>query len=95
MSSSPINEVSVQINPDPPMAALGEASEVSSWTTTSIEHGRGGLKKRLEGCEGTSDRRRTEGGKGIRVVGIGDDAVGDDIAGDLGLNPTWVHSSEI
>jgi len=95
MSSSPFNEVSVQINPNSPVAALGEASEISSCATTSIEHGRGGLKKRLEGCEGTGDRRRAEGGKSIRVVGISGDAVGDDIGGDLGLNPTWVHSSEI
>jgi len=77
------------------VAALGEASEVSSCSTTSIEHRRGGLKKRLKGCERTSDRRRTEGGKGIRVLGISGHAVGDDIAGKLGLNPTCVHSSEI
>jgi hypothetical protein len=49
MSSSPINEVSVQINPDPLVATLGEASEVSSRATTSIEHRRRGLKKCLEG----------------------------------------------
>ncbi len=95
MSSSSIDEVSVQINSYSPVAALGEASEVSSCATTSIEHGRGGLKKRLEGNERTNDGRLTEGRKGIRVVGISGDAVGDDIARDLALSATWVHSSEI
>ena len=95
MSSSPINEVAVQINSDPPVAALSEASKVSSWATTSIEHRRAGLEKRLEGCERTSDRRRAEGGKGIRVVRVGGDAVSDDIARRLALILTWVHFSEI
>jgi len=94
MNSSPIDEVSIQVNPDPPVALSGEASQISSRATTRIEHPGGGHEDRCEGGEGTGDRRRTECGKGIWVVGVRGDAVGDDIAGDLALNLTSVHSLE-
>jgi hypothetical protein len=58
MNSSPINEVPVRINPKAPVAMVGEASQVSSWATARIEHRRAGPKKRLKGCEGTSDSGR-------------------------------------
>jgi len=52
MNSSPIDEVSIQVNSDRPVAPSGEASQVSSWTTTRIEHSRRGLEERCEGGEG-------------------------------------------
>ena len=92
MNSSPIDEVSIQVNPDPHLALSGEASQVSSRATARIG---GGREERCEGGEGTDDRRGTEGGKGIWVVGVRGDAVRDDIAGDLALTPIRVHPMEI
>lgn len=91
MSSSPINEVPIQINSYPPVATFGEASKVSSWATTCIEHCRRGLKKRLEGYERDSYRRRSEGCKGIRVLRVDGDAFCHDIARRLALSLSLVH----
>ena len=79
VSSSPIGEVSIQVNPDGHVALSGEASQVAPRTTTRIEHSRGGLEACREGGEGTGDRRRTESGKGVWIVGVGGHALGDDI----------------
>ncbi len=95
MGASPIDEFSIQVNSDPRVALSGEASQVSSRATTCVEHPRGGLKECCEGGEPTGDRRRTEGGKGIWVLGVRGDAVSNHITGNPARNPTWVHLPKI